>query len=56
MNSQVFLDFFKIYLLMAVLGLHCCAGSLVAARGGYSPVAVHGLIIAVASLVAEHAL
>ena len=39
---------------MTVLGLHCCAGfSLVVAKGSYSLVAVHGLLIAVASLVAE---
>ena len=38
---------------MAVLGLCCCLGfSLVAANGGYSLVAVPGLLIAVASLVA----
>ena len=30
--------------------------SLVAVSRGYSPVAVHGLLIAVASLVAEHGL
>ena len=28
--------------------------SLVVVSGGYSPVAVHGLLIAVASLLAEH--
>ena len=32
-----------VYLVLAVLGLHCCAGfSLVVASGGYSPVAVSG--------------
>ena len=37
---------------MAVLGLCCCVGfSLVTEKGGYSPVAVQGLLIAVASLV-----
>ena len=42
---------------MAALGLHCCAGfSLVAESGGYSPVVVHGLLIALASLVAEQGL
>ena len=41
-----------IYLFLAVLGLCCCAGfSLVEKSGGYSLVAVHGLLIAVASLV-----
>ena len=40
-----------------MLGLCCCAGfSLAAASGGYSLVAVHGLLIAVASLVVEHRL
>ena len=42
---------------MAVLGLCCCAGfSLLAENGGFSLVAVHRLLIAVASLVAEHGL
>ena len=42
-----------VFLFFAVLGLLCCPGfSLVVASGGYSPVAVHGLLIAVASLVA----
>ena len=43
---------------MAALGLCCCAWafSLVEASGGYSPVAVQGLLIVVASLVAEHGL
>ena len=42
------------YLFLAVLGLCCCTGfSLVVASGGYSPVAVPGLLIVVASLVAE---
>ena len=46
-----------IYLFLAVLGLCCCAGiSLVAESGSYSPVAVHGLLMVVASLVAEHRL
>ena len=45
------------YLFMAVLGLCCCVGfSLGTEKGGYSPVAVQGLLIAVASLVAEHGL
>ena len=43
-----------IYLFLAVLGLHCCAGfSLVVATGDYSLVVVLGLLIAVASLFAE---
>ena len=42
---------------MAVLSAHCCMGfSLVAASGGYSLVAVHRLLTAVASLVAKHGL
>ena len=45
------------YLFLAVLGLCCCTGfSLVVVIGGCSLVAVHGLLIAVASLVAEHGL
>ena len=40
-----------------MLGLGRCTGfSLVAVSRGYSLVAVHGLFIAVASLVAEHRL
>ena len=40
-----------------MLGVCCCPGfSLVAVSGGYSLVAVHGLLIAVASLVPEHGL
>ena len=47
--------FFLIILFLAVLGLHCCTGfSLVVARGGYSLMAMHGLLISVASLVAGH--
>ena len=46
--------FFLFYLSLGVLDLHCCARlSLVAASRGYSLVAVLGLVIAVASLVAE---
>ena len=33
-----------IYLVLAALGLHCCAGSLVAVSEGYSLVAVHRLL------------
>ena len=54
-------SFFKkiIYYLLvwAVLGLCCCTGfSLVAVNGGYSLVAVPGLLITLASLVEEHGL
>jgi len=46
-----------IYLFLAVLGLCCCTGfSLVAADGAYFLVVVSRLLIAVASLVAEHRL
>ena len=42
------------YLFLAVLGLHCCVGfSLVVASGDYCLVVVLGLLIAVASLLAE---
>ena len=45
------------YLFLAVPGLCCFAGfSLVAVGWGYSPVAVPGLLIVMASLVTEHAL
>ena len=46
--------FKKIYLFLAALGLHCYMGllALVAVGGGYSSVAVCGLLIAVASHVA----
>ena len=33
-----------------------CSLSLVAARGGYTLIAMHGLLMAVASLVAKHVL
>ena len=44
-------------LVLTVLGLHCCSGlSLAAASGGYTLVAVRGLLIASASLAVEHTL
>ena len=44
----------KNYLFLAVLGLCCCSDFSPAVESGdYSPVAVHRLLIAVASLVAE---
>ena len=46
-----FIYFWLRWVFVAVRGL-----SLVAVRGGYSFVAVHRLLIAVASLVAEHGL
>ena len=48
---------FKIYLFLAVLGLRCCAWAFSScSERGLLFVAVHGLLIAVASLVAEHGL
>jgi len=47
----------KTLFILAVLGLHCCAGfPLVVVSRGYSLVAELGLLIAVASLVAGHGL
>ena len=46
-----------IYLFMAALGLRCCAWAFSScSEGGLLFVAVRGLLIAVASLVAEHGL
>ena len=46
-----------IYLFLAVLGLHCCARAFSSCgKQGLLFIAVHGLLIAVASLVAEHGL
>ena len=46
-----------LFLFLAVLRLHWCLGfSLVADSRGYSLAVVHRLLIAVASLVAEHGL
>ena len=46
-----------IYLFLAVLGLPCYEGFFLAAESwSYSPVAVHRLLIMVASLVSEHGL
>ena len=48
--------FFLLNLFLAVLGLRCFTGfSLVAVSGNYS-LAVRGLLIEVAALVAEHGL
>ena len=47
----------KTLFILAVLGLHCCAGfPLVVVSRGYSLVAELGLLIAVASLVAGRGL
>ena len=44
-------------LVLAMLGLPCCTGfSLVAENEGYYPIAVLGLLIEIASLLAEHRL
>ena len=49
--------FLFIYLFMAALGLCCCAwASSTCGEQGLLFIAVHGLLIAVASLVAEHRL
>ena len=52
-NSGAELLFF---LFLAVLGLHCCMQALSSWERGYSLAVVHGLLIEVASLVAEHGL
>ena len=44
------------YSFIVVLSLHCTGFSLVVVNSGYSVVAVCGLLIAVASRVAEHRL
>ena len=45
------------YLLLAVLGLHCCVRAFSSCdERGLVFVAVHGLLIVVAFLVAEHGL
>ena len=49
--------FFKINLFLAALGLRCCTWAFSSCgEQGLLFVAVHGLLIAVASLVAEHGL
>ena len=54
-RTLLFLNFLFIYLFLATLGLHCCMGfSPVAVSQGYSLAVVPRLLIAVASLVAEH--
>ena len=52
--SLLFLNVYFIYLFLAVLGF--CCFSLVVASRGYCLVEMHGFLIAVASLVAEHRL
>ena len=57
-SLRLCLFFFNVILfiyLLAALSLPCCMGSsLVAVSGSYSLVAVHRLLIAVASFIAEH--
>ena len=57
-TTSLVLFYLFIYLFLAMPGLHCCAGSSLVAEknGGYSLVAVCGLLMALASLVAEHRL
>ena len=46
-----------IYLFLAALGLHCCAQAFSSCgEQGLLFIAVHGLLIAVAALVADHGL
>ena len=59
-ESEIFFFFqliYFIYLFLAALGLRCCARAF-SSRGerGLLFIAVRGLLIAVASLVAEHGL
>ena len=57
-TTSLVLFYLFFYFFLAVPGLHCCAGSSLVAEknGGYSLVAVCGLLMALASLVAEHRL
>ena len=49
-----YVSFLFMYFFLTVLGFPCCADfSLVMESGGYSSAATFGLLIAVASLVAE---
>ena len=55
LQHLLFVDFLKILLFLAVLGLCCRASfSLVVASGGNSPVVVCALLTELASIVAEH--
>ena len=53
---EFFKKIFIIYLRLHWVFVAVCRLSLIATSGGYSLVAGHGLLIAVASLVAEHGL
>ena len=53
--EEAFILFFKFYLFLAVLGLCCCARAFSSCgEWGLLFVVVHRLLVAVASLVAEH--
>ena len=41
-NLPINFFFFLMYLFLALLGLHCCEQTLVAASRGYPPLVVHG--------------
>ena len=60
MTNSIFFFFFLnkfIYLFLAVLGVHCCVRAFCSCgERGLLFVAVHGHLIAVASVVAEHGL
>ena len=57
MTPRGFFFFLIIYLFLAALGLRCCAWAFSSCgEWGLLFVAVRGLLIAVASLVAEHGL
>ena len=56
-NKFIYLFFILFYLVLAVLGLRCCTWAFSSCgKQGLLFVAVHGFLIAVASLVAEHGL
>ena len=56
-NILIFLINYFIYLFLAALGLHCCVRAFSSCgEQGLLFVVVRGLLIAVASLVAEHRL
>ena len=58
-SSSVLEDFvcLFVYLFLAALGLHCCARAFFScSERGILFVVVHGLLIVMASLVAEHGL
>ena len=56
-QERVLVFFFLYFLFLAVLGLHCCTQAFPSCcERGLLLVAVRGLLLAVASLVAEHGL